>query len=274
MRHSSKKGCKASVSNRERLVCAFAVLTLIFTAWSFGGYENWALHLLFIGGVGTFFMAIVPMPKSWNGASQECGGIKNFKRLLLKPFFFASLSFMGYSFIQYFNPSIIQVSGVNSWWVESISHPLGKFLPSSVMADYNTMNALRVIAIHASAISLVCGIIVGIKTAKSALIALWAFVFSGGVMGFVAILQYLSGSKKLLWSVEVLNSSPWGTFAYRNQAAAFLILVIIISGALYFFYERKAFEQSLKGGAHMFLGLIILVLLGSIWLSLSRGGLF
>jgi O-antigen ligase len=223
--------------------------------------------------MGTFLASVVPMPRSWNGYDQQHGNLKNFKRLLLQPFFWAGLCFLVYILIQYFNPSIVQVFGEKSWWVERITPPLGANLPSSVKADYESMNALRTLVIQASAISLACGILVGIQRRKSALIILWSFVLSGVAMSFVAILQKLSGTDKILWVVEVLNKNPWGTFAYRNQGAAFLILVFLITGLLYFLYEKRASIKLKQGGPHLLLGLIIFLLCSSIWLALSRAGI-
>ena len=273
MSHSRTKSSTIPLSIRECLVCVLASLTLVFTAWSFGGYKNWALHLLLGGGLGTFLVSVLPMPKSWNGYDQQHGNLRNLKRLLLQPFFWAGLCFLAYILIQYFNPSIVQVFGEKSWWVESMTPPLGANLPSSVKADYGTMNALRTFVIQASAISLACGILVGIQRRKTALIILWSFVISGVTLSFVAILQKLSGTEKLLWLVDVANSSPWGTFAYRNQGAAFLILVLLITGLLYFYYEKQLSKRLNQSGPHFLLYFLILLLCSSLWLALSRGGI-
>ena len=273
MSFSQKSSYGIPLSLREWLVCIFATLTLVFTAWSLGGYKTWALHLLFAGGLGTFLASVVPMPGSWNGYDQQHGNLKNFKRLLLQPFFWAGLCFLVYILIQYFNPSIVQVFGEKSWWVEPMTPPLGNNLPSSVKADYEIMNALRTFVIQASAISLACGILVGIQRRKAALIILWSFVLSGVAMSFVAILQKLSGTDKILWVVEVLNKNPWGTFAYRNQGAAYLILVAIIVGSLYFIYEKKNRFKNNKGGPHFLCFFFIFILFSSVWLALSRSGI-
>jgi O-antigen ligase len=261
------------LSLREWLVCIFATLTLVFTAWSLGGYKTWALHLLFAGGLGTFLASVLPMPRSWNGYDQQHGNLKNFKRLLAQPFFWASMCFLVYILTQYLNPSIVQVLGEKSWWVEPMSPPLGANLPSSVATSYEEMNALRTFVIQASAISLACGILVGIQRRKSALIILWSFVASGVTMGFVAILQKLSGTDKILWIIDAINKNSWGTFAYRNQGAAFLMLVLLVSGLLYFFYLRRADLNLKQGGPHFLCFLFIFLLFGSIWLALSRGGI-
>lgn len=256
-------------------MCIFATLTLVFTAWSLGGYKTWALHLLFAGGMGTFLASIFPMPKSWNGYDQQHGNLKNLKRLFLQPFFWAGLCFLVYILIQYFNPSIVQVFGEKSWWVERMTPPLGANLPSSVKADYETMNALRTFVIQASAISLACGVLVGIQRRKSALIILWSFVTSGVAMGFVAILQKLTKTWLILWFIEASFPYPklWGTFFYRNQGAAFILLVLLISALLYFFYFKKSAERLRKSGPHFLFLIFIFLLYSSIWLSLSRGAI-
>ena len=270
---SRTKSYVIPLSLREWLVCIFATLTLVFTAWSLGGYKTWALHLLFAGGLGTFLASVFPMPRSWNGYDQQHGNLKNFKRLLLQPFFWAGLCFLVYILIQYFNPSVVQVFGEKSWWVERMRPPLGANLPSSVKADYETMNALRTFVIQASAISLACGILIGIQRRKSALIILWSFIISGVTMSFIAILQKLSGTDLILWFIECYNDNPWGTFAYRNQGVAYLILISLVSGMLYFFYLRRAYINLKQGGPHFLCFLFIFLLCGSIWLALSRGGI-
>ena len=81
------------ISLREWLVCIFASFTLVFTAWCFGGNQNWALHLLFAGSLGTLLASVSPMPTLWNGYDQNHGNLKNFKRLISLPFFWPSLLF-------------------------------------------------------------------------------------------------------------------------------------------------------------------------------------
>ncbi len=275
MRPKHPNSYRIPISVRQWIVCIFATWTLVFTAWSLGGYPTWALHLLFLGGLGTFLASVFPMPRSWNGYDQQHGNLKNFKRLLLQPFFWAALLFLVYILIQFLNPSIAQVFGEKSWWVESMTPPLGANFPSSVKANYESMNALRTFVLQASAISLACGILVGIQRRKSALIILWSFVISGVTMGFVAILQKLSKTWEILWFIECSSPYPklWGTFVYRNQGAAFLLLVLLISALLYFFYYKDSTAKLKKSGPHFLCFLFVFLIYGSIWLSLSRGGI-
>ena len=261
------------ISRREWLVCSFACFTLVFTAWSFGGYRDWTLHLLFLGGVGTLLASILPMPLAWNGFDRKQGNLKNLKRLLFQPFFWFCVCFLSYILIQYINPSIAQIKGERTWWTEAIAPPLGIDFPSSVRADYSEMNALRTWVGHVAAFALALGIWVGIQRRKTALLLLWTFVASGSLMGFLAILHKFSGSSYLLWIVECTNENLWGSFAYRNQGAAYLILVSLISGLLYFFYLKRSREQLKEGGPHFLCFLFVFLLFGSICLALSKGGI-
>jgi len=253
-------------------------MTLVFTAWAIGGYNDWALHLLFLGGLLTFSFSIAPMPITWNGYDRRHSFEMNIKRLLRLPFFWLGVVFLVYIFIQYINPSVELVRGEGSWWVESISPPLGRGFPSSVKADYSEMNALRALVIHGAALMTVWGILVGIQRRKSALITVWAFVLSGTLMGFIAILQKFTagdpnGPQYILWFIESSNPNLWGTFMYRNQGAAFLILTLIVSGVLYFFYLKRDRMGTGNGAPHFFFYFTVILLSGSVWLALSRGGI-
>lgn len=278
MLQSNKQSTSIPISIRERLVCLAASMTLVFTAWSIGGYNDWALHLLFLGGLLTFSFSIAPMPIAWNGYDRRHSFKMNIKRLLRLPFFWLGAVFLVYIFIQYINPSVELVRGEGSWWVQSISPPLGQGFPSSVKADYSEMNALRALVIHGAALMTVWGILVGIQRRKSALIILWAFVLSGTLMGFIAILQKLTAGdptdpQYILWFLESSNTGLWGTFMYRNQGAAFLILIMAITGVLYFFHIRKSSLFVKESGPHFFCILAILLLYGSVWIALSRAGI-
>ena len=260
------------ISRRESLVCLFSTITLFSSAWVLGGYSSFALNLLLIGGLCTFFLSIVPLPNSWNGYDGKHGNLKNFNRAFRSPFSWGCLLFLLYVYVQFLNPSVAIIVEGDSWGAASIQPPLGRAFPSSVRAEYAEMNALRSLIIHIGALSCSVGILVGIKRIKTILVLLWAFLMSGVLMGFVAILHKFSGSKLLLWIWESSNQNMWGSFVYRNQGAAFLILVSIVSGVLYFFHQSQIKEDN-KGGPHFLCFLCMCLLFASIWLALSRGGI-
>ena len=263
----------APFSLREKIMGFLIAGSLGFTAWSLGGYDDLELHIFLLLSLLTLICSIIPFePLPWSP-----GALFNLKqnlgRLLKLPFFWFSFSFLCYILIQAFNPSILQVHGENSWWVESISPPFSNHLPSSVRSDYSEINAFRVLVTHASAFCLAIGIFVGIQRRGLLLFALWAFILSASTMGFVAILQEFTNAQKILGVFESVNPNFWGTFVYRNQGAALLILNMLVCGVLYFFYARRARNALSKGGPHFICCLFLLLSFGSIWLSLSRGGI-
>ena len=64
------------ISIREWIVCFTSAFTLVATAWSLGGYKNWALSLLLIGSMSCFLASILPMTHSWNGSDGRHGNLK------------------------------------------------------------------------------------------------------------------------------------------------------------------------------------------------------
>ena len=273
MHRRDQQSDPAPFSLKEKIMGFLIAASLVFTAWSFGGYDDLERHGVVLLSLLTISCSVSPFePLPWS--SRALFNVKqNLGRLLKLPFFWFSFFFLCYILFQAFNPSFQQVHGENRWWVESISPPLSSQLPSSVQSDYSEMNAFRALVTHASAFCLVIGVFVGIQRRGLLLFALWAFILSASTMGFVAILQEFTNTQKILGVFETVNPNFWGTFSYRNQGAALLMLNMLICGVLYFFYARRARNALRRGGPHFICCLFLLLSFGSIWLSLSRGGI-
>ncbi len=260
-----------SVARREWAVVLVGGLTLAFTAWGLAGAPLWSLHTLLAGGLLTLLFSFVPLPQSWNGSDGEHGNSKNVKRLLRFPVFWLSVAFLSYICIQGLNPAWVQIFGENGWHVEEVEAV--SWLPTSVDARYDPMNAFRVLSCFAAAFSLVCGLWVGVRRRSSAVLLLWTLVLSGVCMAIVAMLQKFTGTDLVLWTVKSPNPNFWGTFFYRNHGGAYLILMIIACSALYFYHFNRAERRGQSGGPHLLLFVFVAVLMTSIGLALSRGGI-
>lgn len=195
------------------------------------------------------------------------------KRLLRWPPFYFSLLFLLYLTIQAFNPTITVVSDETGWWVEKMQAPLATWLPSSVRSDFEPMNAFRVLEWFTASFVLMWGIWAGITRRKAALIILWALVLSGSGMALVGILQDLTDADKVLWTLKSSNEQFWGSFFYRNQGAAYLNLILVTIGVLYFYHAKKTEEAAQSGGPHFLLFLFFALVVASVGLALSRGGI-
>ncbi len=260
-----------AVAPRERAVVSVGSLTLAFTAWGLSGVKLWSLHVLLVGGFLTFFLAVMPLPACLNGKDQQHGNLQNLKRLIRFPPFWMSLIFLIYLFLQGFNPAWVLMKNEHGWWLKE-ARPF-HWLPSSVEANYETMNSFRVLVSFGAAYLLMCGLWVGLQRRQSVVLLLWTFLLSGVGMGVVAMLQKFLGADAILWTVQSPNSSFWGTFFYRNEAVAYLTLVISISGVLYFYHLNRSEQFGSSGGPHLVLFFFVAITYTSIALALSRGGI-
>lgn len=256
---------------REWAVLSVGGLTLAFTAWGLSGIRLWSLHVLLAGGLLTFLLAIAPLTRRLNGVDGQHGNRQNLKRLIRFPAFWLSLIFLTYLFIQGFNPAWMLMKNEHGWWLREVQSV--HWLPGSVKANYEIMNSFRVLTSFSAAYLLMCGLWVGLQRRQSVVLLLWVFLLSGVGMAIVAILQEFVGADAILWTVQSPHSSFWGTFFYRNEAVAYLTLVISISGVLYFYHLNRSEQFGSGGGPHLLLFFFVAVAYTSIALALSRGGI-
>jgi len=264
---------RPGIAPREWLVAVTASLTLAFTAWGLAGVVVWSLHTMLAGGVFCLLSALCPLPSALNGTDGEHGNLKNLLRFLKSPAVWFGLAFLLYLLVQALNPSAEVVRNDRGWWVEGRAPALSAKLPSSVESDYVPMNAWRIGVLFTAAFSLMAGVLAGIRRRFTARLMLWSFVLSGVGMAVLAMVQHFDGADKVLWTVASENDNFWGTFFYRNHGAAFLNLVLVAAGLLYFVHARRSRERAASGGPHFLLFLFVGVVAASVGLALSRGGI-
>ncbi|PXA03698.1 hypothetical protein DDZ13_10410 [Coraliomargarita sinensis] len=261
---------KPNIPRREKLVALVGALTLAYTAWGYGGVIAWSLHLMLAGGLLTLALALVPLPGvrgAGSGFSRTTFPISRFASL-----FFAA-AFLLYLAIAALNPAWQIASDARGWWLESVPPALASWLPTSVAAPYEPMNAWRIFNMHLAAFSLAFGLDYGLASRRSAQFVLWFFLFNLSGMAAVAIAQQYTGSDAVLWTLKSENPNFWGSFFYRNQGAAYLNWGIVLAGVLYFHHARRAREAFRSGGPHFMSFCLIGLIAVSVGLALSRGGI-
>ncbi|WPJ94984.1 hypothetical protein SH580_16270 [Coraliomargarita algicola] len=270
VQRSKSKGA----SLREWLLVISGGLTLAFTAWGLGGVEAWTLHILFAGGVLTFALALCPFPECIRSPLSNLHfPLKSLQRLVRWPFFWCSLLFLLYLLAGALNPVAAVMRDERGWWVEAIPPVLAKWLPGSVRSDYQPMNAWRVLVSFSGSFALIWGLWAGLTRRSSTLAVLWCLLLSGAGMGMVAILQDLTESKEVLWTFSSSNPRFWGSFFYRNQAAAFLNLILVLAAFLFFYHAVKTRAKARSGGPHFLCFLLFGLSAASVAMALSRGGI-
>lgn len=262
------------VAFREWAVLSAGGFTMVFTAWSFAGMQNWSLNTLLACGLLTFLTSVIPLPARWNGTDGQHGNGTNVKRLLRFPFFWLTLCFLIYIAIQGLNVAWVQTHIKEGWYMRELPRSAFiEWLPSGAKTDYLPVSALRVFCYYLGAFALVWGLWVGLRRRKTTLAALWMFAVSGVLMGSVAILQKFMEAPKVLWLIESANPNFWGSFFYRNHGVAFLILVMIVCAFLYFYHLNASQRRMQHGGPYLLLFIFVTLVLLSITMALSRGGI-
>ena len=304
---------KPSVSIQEKVVALTGALTLAYSAWGFGGVIDWSLHTLLAGGLLTFLLAVVPLgfrgqPSASSGSLREKRGgrapeegarqnkspesqddesfniqrsafdarrsrISGLRLLVRTPAFYFAAAFLLYLTIAAFNPAWQIASDHRGWWLESVAPPLGSWLPTSVEAPYEPMNAWRIFNMHLAAFSLAFGLYLGLSSRRTTQFVLWFFLTNVALMAVVGIAQKYTQADAVLWWLPSENPSFWGSFFYRNQGAAFLNWGIVIAGILYFYHAHRCREEGRSGGPHFLAFCLIGLIAASVGLALSRGGI-
>ena len=262
---------RSRIRAREWLVATSGGTTLAYTAWGLGGVQMWSLHVLLVGGLFTLSSAVLNVRFSkfpYLSLSNQ-----SLRRLISWPPFWLSFLFLLYLLIGALNPAAEVVRDERGWWVEAARAPLATWLPTSVRSDYQPMNAWRVIASFTATFTLIWGLWVGITRRKPVIFVLWCLLLSGACMGLVAILQHLTEARAVLWTFPSSNEHFWGSFFYRNQAAAYLNLILIASGVLFFYHAKRTRDFAKSGGPHFLCFAIFALTAASIGLALSRGGI-
>lgn len=259
---------------REYIVLFFGASTLAFTAWSLAGYKEWCLHTLVVGSMCAFIFSMIPMSRQLNGLDCLHANDLNYKRFFKSPGICFSLFFLLYLCLQGLNPAAeIYYKADGTRWMRELSPRLGFDWPTSVDSFYKNINSWRVTLIYLSGFALFWGFWIGLQRRKSVLVALWVFVISGSSMGLVALLMDFTDTKLLLWTFPSNNPSFWGSFAYRNHGAAYLNLSLIAIGFLFFYYLKKTRSRGHSGGPHLLLFCMFTLVLASVIIALSRGGI-
>ncbi len=264
------------ISLREKSVALFGALTLAYSAWGFGGVIDWSLHILLAGGLLTWLCAMLPLELRRNQRTARPAVrvfLQPWRDLARTPAAYFAGAFLLYLAIAALNPAWQIASDQRGWWLESAAPPLAAWLPTSVAAPYEPMNAWRIFNMHLAALSLALGLYLGLSSRRSTQFVLWCLLANVATMALVAIIQKYTHAEAVLWRLPSENQHFWGSFFYRNQATAFLNWGIVIAGLLYFYHAQRSRAASKIGGPHYLACCLIGLIAVSVGLALSRAGI-
>ena len=267
-KHRSRR--VAPLSLRERLVLFCLAIEIIFAAWAFGGMRLIPLYGMGVLSVLGFGVLWLPLPR-FSGLHRTANDPAKvvLKRLLRFPVFWLGLALMGYIAVQAWNTSETYVRVANFFFLEPI--PYVAWLPSSVAAPIEEMNAWRMLILLGTSWLAMCTLWVGLQRRRAILILLWVMAINTVMVAGVALLQNMSGQLWIPYLLDRPAQRIWGPFLYTNHAAAWLNLGLVVILALLLHYHQR--QRGVESDPKLIFMLMAVIVLASVVLSYSRAGI-
>ena len=195
-----------------------------------------------------------------------------FKSILKTPTTWAFIAALTYPLIQALNPAYTaEFDEAGKRILIPIEHI--EWLPSGVSAPLTMGNPVRHLLMF-GAIALTFISLRGVLTKRSSWISLlWIALINGSLMAFVGTLVAMSDGKKILWFIETVNHTFFGSLYYKNHAAATLYMTITIGWILYFYHARQTKTRGLKSGPHLLSLLLLVLTFFPVYMTGSKAGM-
>lgn len=236
---------------------------LAFLPWAIGGMPVWAQIVSAALAAAGFGVALIPR------AARDDTGVAlparqaMWPRLIAFPVFWIGLALLGYIAVQALNPAWVFRSDAANFWMERIPHR--EWLPAGVSAPFERWNPWRSLLVYGSAWLTICTVWVACTRRRSLQLLLIALVANGVLLAAFGVVQKLSGTAKIYWSLPSPSLWFFASFVYKNHAAAYLNLALTAAAALGAWYHVRGLrrhEKSNPAGLFAFfaLGLAVAVL--------------
>lgn len=252
----------------EKMVTILLALWTIFQPWAFGTMHAWSQSIALAFAALAFSASLYPRLIVTDG---EAFRIAPWRLLLRLPLFWLILAVFAYTSIQALNPAWAYRNSPTHWWLERQSAI--PWLPHGIDAPFERGNGWRKIFIWASPFLAGCAIWLGVTRRRMAHALLVVFVVNAALASVYAIAQQAAGIRKIFWRFSYPDASgPFGSFVYKNHAAAYLLVALIAACGLgVAFYLRGAARGARSTPAPVLGFLAVTLGLGTVF-SLSRLG--
>lgn len=244
----------------EIAALAIVGVHLAFLPWAIGGMLLWAQIVSAALAAAGLFVALIPR----DYRDEENGPVTHrlalAPRLLAFPIFWIGLVLLGYVAVQALNPAWVFRSDAANFWMERIPHH--EWLPAGVSAPFARWNPWRSLLVFGSAWLTLCTVWVAFTRRRSVQLLLVALVVNGVALAAFGVLQKLSGTAKIFWSIESPSLWFFASFVYKNHAAAYLNLALTAAvglGAWHHVRGLRRHEKSSPAGLFAFFAMGIAV---------------
>ncbi|MBI2513187.1 MAG: O-antigen ligase family protein [Opitutae bacterium] len=259
----------APIHVTEGALTAVLVVWGCFQPWAFGTMHEWSQWLALALAIVAFALALVPRMLELR-VGQGARRTAPWRVLVRLPALWLSAGLLLYVVVQSANPGWAYRQSSSHWWMERQSHIA--WLPSGYTAPFTLMNEWRKLVIWCSPLLAGCAAWLGITRRRTSVFLLGAILVNGTLVALLGIAQKFFHAPGIYWRVVFPNTENFGSFVYRNHAAAYLLLILLLATGL----SARAY---LRGEARMrrstpspFLALLGVLCIAAIFYSASRLG--
>ena len=255
----------------EWTLIIIACVHLCFLPWSLGARDAWA-QLVSLGfGLVAFVVGLWPRRYSGDLAPQGGFILHPWSRVLKFPVFWIGLLLFAYVTCQGLNPAYVRATAGPYWWIAPVDHI--EWLPSGVAAPFAEMNAWRPLIVWVGAWSLACALWAGLTRRSGVQIILNLLVINGVILALIGILQKVTKTKEVLWSIKPVADYFVATFFYKNHAGAYLNLIAAISIALLLWHHIRSLRRMNRSSPAPVYAFAFIVLAALVFMSGSRASM-
>ena len=222
----------------EAVLVAVTALHLCFLPWALGTMHPWSQFASLGLGFSGFLLAAIPRTELRDFSSGSVSINWPIARLLRFPVFWAGLALLAYIAVQGLNPAWRFFSNASTWWLEP--RPSIAWLPSGVGAPFDRFNPWRALTVAGSLWLLICSVWAGCLRRKSYHALFVVLIANASLLALLAVLQKLTGAKRIFWSYVPSNDSFLGSFIYPNHAGPYLYLMVALAVGLAWRYYQRA----------------------------------
>lgn len=236
---------------------------LVALPWAVGTMHVWAQALS--AGLATLAIGVALLPRTYEVPGAGGTSVRYFpwRKLFAFPLFWCGLALLVYVALQALNPAWTYHRNAREWWL--VPRPHLAWLPTSVDAPFEQMNAWRKVMIWSAPWLAVCAAWIGITRRIGAQALVATLAANGTLVAVLGILQSLSGTRKIYWQLDFPGAHTFASFVYKNHAAAFLLTALCAALGLALWIWQRGTRQGrgstpaplvALGGLVIFTGLV------------------
>lgn len=253
---------------QERALVAIASLHLCFLPWAMGARAPWAQVVSLGFAILAFAVALWPRRYTGDFAPDGDFTLHTWPRLLRFPLFWLGLGLAGYVTIGALNPAWERISTGIVWYIRSKEYIA--WLPSSIEAPFDRMNAWRMLVIYCSCWLLVCALWTALTRRAAVQTILTVLIVNGAVLALLGIIQKMAGAKMMLWFIKVPAAYFHSTFVYKNHAGAYFNLILAVTLGLGVWHHVRGLRRLEKSSPAPVFAFGVVVIGSCVFMSVSR----